>query len=227
MMDRLDFLGKIPYFSGLSELELQVIAQIMTERTYRRGSILFMEGEFGEAVHFVMEGSVKIYKTSEEGREHILYFAHPGDIFAEVILFNEVNYPATALAVEDCRIATIRNEDLEKVLIEHPSMAVAIIKVLNKRLINAQARVKSLALENTHSRTAEILLRLAEERGIKTEEGIELDLNISRQELANMIGTTRETVTRVLTSFKKYNAIDMNRSIIRIKSLDKLREWIG
>ncbi len=226
-MDRLDFLGKIPYFTGISDDELKAIADIMTECTYRRGSILFMEGEFGEAVHFVMDGCVKIYKTSEEGREHILYFANPGDIFAEVILFNEVNYPATAQAVDDCRIATIRNEDLEKVLIEHPSMAVAIIKVLNKRLINAQAQVKSLALQNTHSRTAEMLLRLAEERGIKTPEGIELDLNISRQELASMIGTTRETVTRVLTSFKKYNAIEMNRSVIRIKSLDKLKEWIG
>lgn len=227
MMDRLDFLGKIPFFVGISDNELKAIADIMTERIYRRGSILFMEGEFGEAVHFVMEGRVKIYKTSEDGREHILYIANPGDIFAEVILFNEVNYPATAQVIEDTRIAIIHNEDLEKVLIEHPSMAIAIIKVLNKRLINAQSQVKSLALHNTHSRTAEMLLRLVEERGIKTPEGIELDLNISRQELANMIGTTRETVTRVLASFKKYNAIEMNRSVIRITNLDKLREWIS
>lgn len=227
MIDRLTFLKEIPYFSGISDAELKAIADIMIERTLPRGSLLFMEGEFGEAVHFVMEGKVKIYKTSEDGREHILYIAVPGDIFAEVILFNEVNYPATAEILEQARIAIIRNEDLEKVLKDHPAMAVAIIKVLNKRLIDAQQQVKSLALHNTHGRTAEMLIRLAMEHGSKTENGMELDLVISRQELANMVGTTRETVTRVLMAFKKYKLIEIDKNIIRITQPDKLKDWIN
>ncbi len=186
-----------------------------------------MEGEFGEAVHFVIEGRVKIYKTSENGKEHILYIAGPGDIFAEVILFNEVNYPATAEVMEKSRIGKIRNEDLEQVLKAHPSMAVAIIKVLNKRLIDAQQRVKSLALDNTHGRTARMLMKLAMEHGVKTEKGVELELSISRQELANMVGTTRETVTRVLMAFKKYNLIEIERNTIRIPQPEKLKEWIN
>ncbi|HHY81349.1 MAG TPA: Crp/Fnr family transcriptional regulator [Clostridiales bacterium] len=226
-MDRLSFLKKIPYFSGISDEELKAITDIMIERMYHRGRIIFMEGEFGEAVHFVMEGKVKIYKTSDDGREHILFIAVPGDIFAEVILFNEVNYPATAEVIEDARIALIRNEDLENVLKAHPSMAVAIIKVLNKRLIDAQQQVKSLALHNTHGRTAEMLMKLAMEHGTQTEGGLELDLNISRQELANMVGTTRETVTRVLMAFKKYKLIDINRNTIRITNPEKLKEWIN
>ena len=227
MIDRLAFLKEIPYFNGISDDELKAIADIMIERTLPRGSLLFMEGEFGEAVHFVMEGKVKIYKTSEDGREHILYIAVPGDIFAEVILFNEVNYPATAEILEQARIAIIRNEDLEKVLKDHPAMAVAIIKVLNKRLIDAQQQVKSLALHNTHGRTAEMLIRLAMEHGSKTENGMELDLVISRQELANMVGTTRETVTRVLMAFKKYKLIEIDKNIIRITQPDKLKDWIN
>jgi CRP/FNR family transcriptional regulator len=226
MINKLDFLKKIPFFSGITEQELHAIADIMIESTYGRGRILFMEGERGKAIHFVMDGKVKIYKTSEDGREHILYIAASGDIFAEVILFNEVNYPATAEVIEDARIAYIRNDDLEKVLMGHPSMAVAIIKVLNKRLMDAQAQVKSLALQNTHSRTAEMLIKLAAEHGVRTPEGYELDLSISRQELANMVGTTRETVTRVLTAFKKYQAIEMDRSMIRITDMDKLKEWM-
>lgn len=226
MIERLEFLKKISYFSGIEKENLKDIAEIMIERTYRRGHILFMEGEYGEAVHFVMEGKVKIYKTSEDGREHILYIATPGDIFAEVILFNEVNYPATAEVLEDARIAFIRNEDLEKVLKDHPAMAVAIIKVLNKRLMDAQQRVKSLALNNTHGRTAQMLLKMAAEHGKRTERGLELDLSISRQELANMVGTTRETVTRILMAFKKYKLIEIERNIIRITQPEKLKEWI-
>lgn len=226
LMSRLEFLKKIPFFSGISDHELNAIADIMIERRYKRGSILFMEGEQGEAVHFVIDGKVKIYKTSEDGREHILHIAVSGDIFAEVILFNEVNYPATAEVIEEAVIACIRNEDLEKVLMAHPHMAVAIIKVLNKRLMDAQAQVKSLALKNTHSRTAEMLIKMASEHGVRTPRGYELNLNISRQELANMVGTTRETVTRVLTALKKYKAIEMDRSIIRITDMDKLKEWI-
>lgn len=191
------------------------------------GAGCFLWREFGEAVHFVMEGKVKIYKTSEDGREHILYIAVPGDIFAEVILFNEVNYPATAEVLEKARIAVIRNEDLEKVLKAHPSMAVAIIKVLNKRLMDAQQQVKSLALHNTHGRTAQMLMKLATEHGNKTENGLELELVISRQELANMVGTTRETVTRVLMAFKKYNLIEIERNTIRIIQPEKLKEWIN
>ena len=121
MTDRLKFLRKIPYFSNIDDHELQAIADIMIERSYDKGRVLFMEGEFGEAVHFVIEGRVKIYKTSENGKEHILYIAGPGDIFAEVILFNEVNYPATAEVMEKSRIGKIRNEDLEQVLKAHPS----------------------------------------------------------------------------------------------------------
>lgn len=227
MTDRLKFLRKIPYFSNIDDHELQAIADIMIERSYDKGRVLFMEGEFGEAVHFVIEGRVKIYKTSENGKEHILYIAGPGDIFAEVILFNEVNYPATAEVIEKSRIGKIRNEDLEQVLKAHPSMAVAIIKVLNKRLIDAQQRVKSLALDNTHGRTARMLMKLAMEHGVKTEKGVELELSISRQELANMVGTTRETVTRVLMAFKKYNLIEIERNTIRIPQPEKLKEWIN
>ena len=188
-MNRVDFLKKIPYFKGLSDQELEVIANVMREKTYPRGYILFHEGEFGEAVHFVMEGRVKIYKVSEDGREHILYMAIPGDIFAEVILFNEVNYPATAEVMEDTRIAYIRNEDLENVL-ANPAMAVAIIKVLNKRLMDAQHVTWLFLLSWTPLKCGR--LRTGSR---KTSEG-GLDLNMSRQELPNMVGMTQETVTR-------------------------------
>lgn len=227
MCDSLNILKKTPFFQGIPEAELSLVAQILVERSYRKHMLLFMEGEKGEAVHFVLEGKVKIYKTSEDGREHILDIAVPGDVFAEVVLFQEVPYPATAEVIEDGRIAFIRSIDLERLLFEHPALAVGVIRMLNRRLMAAQAQIKSLALQDTHSRTAEILLRLASEHGIHTPQGIQLDLALSRQELANLVGTTRETVTRVLTSFKKAKILEMDRSVIRITNLEKLKDWMA
>jgi len=222
----MDFLRKIPFFEEISDEDLQLIADIMIERTYKKNRILFMEGEPSEAIFFVKSGKVKIYKTSEDGREHILDIASPGDIFAEVVLFNKVPYPATAELIEDGEIAFIRNKDLEDLLRRKPDFAIAIITILNKRLIEAQAQIKSLALRDTYSRTAWTLLKLAEEHGRKKPEGIELDLNISRQELASMVGTTRETVTRILTSFKKYKILELDRQSIIIKDPEGLKSWI-
>ncbi len=225
-MDRLEFLKKLPIFQGIPEQELQSIAEIMIERTYRRNMLLFLEGEKGEAIYFLMEGKVKIYKTSEDGREHILDIAAAGDLFAEVVLFQDISYPATAEVIEEGRIAFIRNTDLEQLLAQKPTLAIGIIRILTRRLIAAQSQVKSLALMDTHGRTAEMLIKLASEHGKKTDMGIELDLGLSRQELANLVGTTRETVTRILTSFKKAKLLDMDRSSLRIKDLEALRDWI-
>lgn len=226
MTDKIEILKKLPIFSAMSENELVAAANAVTERNCRHGEILFMEGDAGAAVHFVIEGKVKIYKTAEDGREHILDIAVQGDAFAEVVLFDDMPYPATAQALEDSRIALIRNSDLEKVLRQNPDIAVGMIRILNKRLMEAQSQIKSLALQDTRARTAEMLLRLASEQGRRVRDGIELDLNISRQELAGMVGTTRETVTRMLAFFKKKGLLDMDRSRILIKDLSELEDWI-
>ena len=105
-------------------------------------------------------------------------------------------------------------------------MALTIIQILSERLIQSQMQIKDLAFHDVFSRTASILLKFANLHGISTEHGIELSLPISRQELANMVGTTRETVTRALMTFKKSNAIDINRQLVRIVNIEKLKSWV-
>ncbi len=129
---------------------------------------MFSQGEPGEAIFFVMTGKVKIYKTSEDGREHTLTIAAPGDIFAEVVLFNFISYPASAEVIEDGTIAYIRNCDMENTLRSNPQIAIAIIKALNKRLIESQAQVERLAFHDARSRTAEVLLNLVRVHGKQT-----------------------------------------------------------
>lgn len=226
MPDKSELLNKMLLFSGLDNGDLLKIEKIMRQRQCKRSTLLFSQGEPGEAIYFVMSGKVKIFKTSEDGKEHTLAIAAQGDIFAEVVLFNEVSYPASAEVIEGGIIAFIRNVDMERVLENNPKIAVAIIKALNKRLIDSQSHIERLAFQNARSRTAEVLLNLARNHGKQTQYGIELDLGMSRQELANMVGVTRETFTRAIMILKKMKIIDITGQIVRIKDIGRLESWV-
>jgi CRP/FNR family transcriptional regulator len=142
-----------------------------------------------------------------------------------VTLFSQSSYPATAEVLEDAQIGMIKNSDLEKLIVENPEISLNLIKYLNKRLVEAQTKIRNLALYDTYGRTAQALVKLAEDYGKRTEQGIELDLGISRQELASIVGTTRETVIRVLAVFKKEKSIELDKSSIIIINIDKIKQW--
>lgn len=224
-MDKYGYLKQISVFSGLQEEYLEKIHQISLLRKYGKGRIIFMEGEPGEAFFYVRSGLVKISKLSGDGREHILHILNEGHIFAEVTLFSKTEYPATAEVLEDAEIGIIKNVDLEKLIMENPGLALQLIKYLNKRLVEAHMKIRNLALYDTYGRTAQALLKLAEDYGKKSSKGIELDLNISRQELANIVGTTRETVIRALMAFKKEHSIDIDKNTITIIDPERVAEW--
>ncbi len=224
-MSKYDYLRQISIFNELDEEYMEKINSISIIRSYAKGRILFMEGEPGEAFFYIKSGLIKISKLSADGREHILHILNEGHVFAEVTLFSKTPYPATAEVLEDAEVGMIKNAELEKLIEENPKLSLCLIKYLNKRLIEAQTKVRNLALYDTYARTAQSLLKLAEDYGRKTTDGIELDLNISRQELANMVGTTRETVIRVLAAFKKEKSIHVGKSTIVITNMDKIKQW--
>ncbi|MHB1392124.1 MAG: Crp/Fnr family transcriptional regulator [Clostridia bacterium] len=224
-MGKYDYLRQISIFSELKDEFLEKIHQISLPRKYGNGRIIIMEGEPGEAFFYVNSGLIKISKLSSDGREHILHILNEGHIFAEVTLFNKTVYPATAEVLEEAEIGMIKNEELEKLIMQNPELSLQLIKYLNKRLVEAHMKIRNLALCDTFGRTAQALLKLAEDYGKKSSKGIELDLNISRQELANIVGTTRETVIRVLTTFKKEHSIDIDKNTITIIDLEMVKEW--
>lgn len=224
-MTKYDYLKQISIFSQLKEEFLQKIDHISIIRNFTKGRIIFVEGEPGEAFYYIKSGLVKISKDSSDGREHILHILNEGHVFAEVTLFNNTSYPATAEVLEEAQIGIIKNNDLEKLIVENPEISLELIKYLNHRLIEAQNKVRNLALYDTFGRTAQALVKLADDYGKKTSEGIELELSISRQELANIVGTTRETVIRVLAAFKKEKSIELDKSHIKIKDIEKVKQW--
>ncbi|WP_333593726.1 Crp/Fnr family transcriptional regulator [Anaerospora hongkongensis] len=223
-MDFIQQLKKMPVFADLPDAQLKDLYQITTERKYRKGSVIFLEGEQGEGFHYLQSGKVKIVKMTDDGREHIINILSPGDLFAEVLLFNNRDYPATAIAVEDSKVGVIKNTDLERLILGNNLLALQLIKALSQRLLFAQQKIKNLALHDVTARTAETLLRLGTEHGrILTNGQIEITLDLSRQDLASLVGTTRETVTRTLSSLKKDKVIDFDIHKITIIEPNKLK----
>jgi CRP/FNR family transcriptional regulator len=210
-VQEVQYLKNIPVFCNLPEEQLLKIHQNTIERQYRKGTVIFIEGDPGKGFHYVKSGKVKIVKMADDGREHIIKIMGAGEIFAEVLLFNNRPYPATAIAVEDSCIGLIHNLDLEKLILQNNELALQLIKALSQRLLYAQQKIKNLALHDVMARTAEILLRLSAEHGRKKANGhIEVSIDLSRQDLASLVGTTRETVTRTLSTLKKEQVIDFN-----------------
>lgn len=215
-----------PYFSTLSEENLEKIIDLMIIRNYKKGEVIFFEKEQGEGLFFIKSGKVKITKIVESGDEQILHILKQGKIFAEVVLFDGGNYPATAIAMEDSQIGILRNSDIERLITEIPEIAFEILKVMSKRLRRAQKTIRNLGLKNTKSRTASILLQLAKEHGLDSlnENQVEINLSLSQQELANLIGASRETISRILGKLKKKDLITTSRQQIIIKDLTGLKK---
>ena len=223
-MKKLAYLKALPVFAGLTDDLLELIDRHTVEREFSRGETIFFEGEAGEGFHYVIEGQVKIIKTSEDGREHIINLLQPGELFAEVLLFNNQPYPATAMAVEGARVGVIRNGDLERLVLDNNELALQLIKALSQRLLYAQRKIKNLALDDVLSRTAEVLLRLAASKdGAKNE----IRLEFSRQDLASLVGTTRETLTRTLSALKKGGVIEFEGSLIRLIDVAYLESLVS
>lgn len=220
-----EFLRRVPVFADLTAEELQHIASLAFMRRYRKNMYIFMEGEAGEAFYFVKKGAIKLFQVLEDGREKILHFVGPGEVFAEVVLFEGGSYPATAQTLEDTEVGIIRNTDMERLLCQHGQMAVKIIKVMSRRLRQAQQHIRDLALKGAYGRLASTLLQLARDYGTPRADGITIDLNLSQQELASLIGTSRETVARILSDFKRLGAVEVERQRITILEPRKLAGW--
>lgn len=224
-MTDLNILKKMLMFRDLSEESLKKVGDIWHENTYKKGKIIFVEGEPGYAFYFVISGKVKVYKTSSDGREHIIHIFGDGYVFGEVVIYDKTSYPATAEVLENSRIGMIRIEDLEKLIKEDSSLALELVKVLCRRLLMASVEIQNLAFKDVTQRTAIALLKLSQSHGVKTTGGTELKLDITRQELADVAGTTRESVTRALARLKKDDIIDIGENII-INDIDELIRWI-
>jgi CRP/FNR family transcriptional regulator len=186
-------------FSRLSKDELIELAYLAVERSFKAGEFIFWEGDSPDWFYIVAEGQVKALKHSSLGKEFIIAFFGPGEMFGEVAVFENKPYPASAQAVGQTRVLGIKREDFLSFLTSHPEVALRIINILGGRLREAQSRLRDFAGERVEQRLARTLLMLSSKLGST--------LPFTRQEIADMAGTTTETAIRFMSRLRERGII--------------------
>jgi len=210
-----EILKKSLIFSSLNEDELSALAGLAAERSFQPDEFILWEGDEPDYFYVVAEGQVKVVKNSSTGREFIIAFFGPGEMFGEVAVFEGKPYPASAQATSACRILAIKRQSFLDFLATRPQIALRIINILGGRLRDAQGRLKDFAGERVEQRLARILLMLASRMGTT--------LRFTRQELADMAGTTTETAIRVTGGLSERGIIITSRGQIIIADEAKLK----
>jgi CRP/FNR family transcriptional regulator len=208
-------LGYSPIFSGLNDDVLRALAGLAVERSFKEGEFIFWDGDAPDWFYVIAEGSVKVIKHSSQGREFIIAFFGPGEMFGEVAVFENRPYPASAQATADTEVLGIKGADLLSFLADRPQVALRIINILGGRLRDAQSRLRDLAGERVEQRIASVLVMLSKKLGPT--------LPFTRQEIADMAGTTTETAIRVMGQFRSRGIIRSVRGRVTILDEQKLR----
>lgn len=212
-----EFLSKIEIFKDLPSESIQLIDKRIIKKAYNKGDRIMSEYEVAKGVYFVHSGIVKLTKQDEQGNEIIVCIKKKGEIFAEANLFNQTGqtYPATGSMVQDGEIYFLNTDDLEQELMYSPEMAVQIIRYMSESLRDMTSILRDIALLDVYTKTIKTLERLAEKFGANHCNRMHIELPITVQEFSTLVGTSRESVSRVFSRLKKEGIIEIaNRKIV-------------
>lgn len=197
-------LQRFPLFKSLEDHEINHVVELARNRNYPHGTHIFMQGDPLENVYFIHQGKIKIYRTDIHGKEQIINVLSAGEMFPHQGFFRNDNYPAHAEVMEDAHLIYIPIHLFEDFLINNPEVSVKIFRVLGDKIVDLQNRLEDKILRNTYEQIILILIRLGKKHGrMNGNEEITLLTQFTNKDLANMIGSSRETVSRTLTQLKR------------------------
>lgn len=214
-----DFLGTVPLFSGLTREELESFAELARERSYPRGSVILFENDPGDSLLVVRSGRVKVVLIGEDGREVILAVLGVGQHFGELALIDEQPRSAHVIAMEDSMLIVLRREDFRKRVESSPTVAWSLLAELSRRLRRADDKIGGLVLLDVPGRIARLLLDFAEESG-----NDQIEKALTHQTIAQMIGASRETVSRAMKDFQEAGWINVERRRISLANRPALEQ---
>lgn len=221
-MSATDVLQKVPLFSQLSAADLQRVVDVARERSYPKNSVILFEDDPGDALFVVASGQVKVVLIGEDGREVILSVLGEGEFFGEMALIDDEPRSAHVIAMEDSGLIVLRREDFQPILVQHPGIALPLLRELSRRLRRVDEKVGSLVLLDVNGRVASLLLELAEEAG-----GEKITRRLTHHTIAQMIGSSRETVSRTMRELIDKGLIDVSRKDIMIRDRAALEAAAG
>ena len=197
----------VPIFAALNFEELQKVNSLIQKKEYQKGNLLFMQGDPVSHLYIVRYGRVKLYEASKDGRQQIVRILEHGDFFGELSLFKDERHSLNAEALEDTGLCLLPRGDFKNLIEQNPEMSLSIMQALSERLAYTEKFIGDLTLKSIEERLASWLMVMAEKEGVRTPQGIRISINLSRQEVANLLGTTQETVSRKLTRLQSEGII--------------------
>ncbi|MBO8155548.1 MAG: Crp/Fnr family transcriptional regulator [Bacillaceae bacterium] len=218
-------LRNVSLFKELTDSELQTMMDIAHTKTFLPGKHVFMQGDPLERVFFIHQGKVKIYKTDIHGKEQIVSVLQKGDMFPHTGFFKKGTYPAHAEMMEETTLIIIKVKDFEYLLLTYPEMAVKLFRIMGDKIVDLQNRLEEQILHNTYGQVIMLLIRLSKSYGKNLgDTRVKLTSHFTNRELANMIGTSRETVSRTINALKKQNLVETGDDGLLIIDPDALQD---
>ena len=220
-MKKIELLQSVALFWDLSEEELGYISEKMIARHYEPGKFVFLEASEGEQCFFVVQGSVKVTRLSKDGREVILAMLNEGEFFGEMALLDGESRSANVIALEETEVLTLNREDFLVVLHDYPQIAIQLLKEMAHRLRKSDRQIASLSLSDAEKRIALCIIRFADDQGVIRRGQVSIPRVPIQQDIANMAGTSRETVSRVLKSLVKKRYMTRSGRKTKIRNFNK------
>lgn len=220
-------LRRLPLFTDLTENELILVAERACVQAFARNEIVFSEGDICRELLIVSDGRVNLLKTSASGRQQLLSVERAGNSLSEVSVFDGGPYPVTAQSATDTILLRVEADHFRKIFLQHPQMALKIIKVLGHRLRRMSSLIEDLSFSSVRSRLIGYLAHLAREEGSVTADGVEFKLVENNEQLAARLGTVRELVSRNLGRLHNQGLIHMSRRSVRVPNMDALAHEIA
>lgn len=215
-------LKAIPLFAHLADEELARMGELTRRRKHPKGSVILFEDDPGDALYVVIEGQVKVVLIGEDGREVILATLKDGDFFGEMSLIDDEPRSAHVIAMENSNLLVLQRHDFQRCLENNPRIALGLLRALTKRLRLADSKIGGLVLLDVTGRVARLLLEMADEN-----DGVVLSKRVTHQQIAQMIGSTRETVSRTMRILAEKNLIEVTGKTITVRDREAMETAAG
>ncbi len=225
--DKVEALRRTALFGSLGDNELKALAGRAAIKCLHQGDPLFFEGQEAKGLYVVVEGAIRAYRESVEGREQVIHVERAGATIAEVPMFDNGAFPSTAAAEEDSVVLFIDKRDVRRLCLEHPRIALTALEILAGRLRRAAVLIEALSLREVDQRLARLLLSEARLRGKAAGDGIAFELVLTNQQIAARIGTVREVVSRALSRLQQNDLIVLDGRRVTIVNETALKSYAG
>lgn len=215
-VSQLEHLKTVELFNGLESDQLVSIMEDSFHEEYPADKIMFLQGDPAHNFYILAKGSIKLFQTTPEGNQVVLHYLKAGEAFGIIAVLREIDYPVTAQVVNDCVVFSWSHEIINKWVFKEPRIAINSIRILSNHILEFQNRIRELATEKVERRVARALLRLAQQSGKKIQNGVQITLKLTRQDIAEMTGTTMFSVSRMMHKWEEEGIINSSSEYIVI-----------